>query len=38
VTPGSSDGEDDENKRTRQHDFGDLGLGFQLRAAQAGVL
>jgi len=28
----------DENERTHQHNFGDLGLGFQLRAAQAGAL
>jgi hypothetical protein len=32
------DDEDDENEKARQHDFGDLGLGFQLRAAQAGML
>ena len=34
----SDEDEGDENERTHQHDFGDLGLGFQLSAAQAGTL
>lgn len=29
--------EDNENDGAHRHDFGDLGLGFQLRAAQAGM-
>lgn len=33
----SDDEDGDENERTRRYNFGDLGLGFQLRAAQAGA-
>lgn len=35
---GDDEDENDENKGTHQCNFGDLGLGFQLRAAQAGML
>ena len=33
-----SDEDEDDEERTHQQDFGNLGLRFQLRAAQAGVL
>ena len=32
------DDDDDESEGTHQRSFGDLGLGFQLRAARAGML
>ena len=33
----SNDEDGDENERTCRYNFGDLGLGFQLRVAQAGA-
>ena len=33
-----SDEDEDDEERTHQQDFGNLGLRFQLRAAQAGAL
>ena len=35
---GDDGDEDNESEGAHQHNFGDLGLGFQLRAAQAGTL